>query len=68
MGLLWGVEFDVDVAPSIYLNCNQTGVLLGLLSTNAVRIMPCLTINKIEIDEGIKKFEDGINKTKKDLI
>ena len=68
MGLLWGVEFDIDVAPSIYLNCNEMGVLLGLLSTNAVRIMPCLTINKSEIDEGIKKFEDGINKTKKDLI
>ena len=31
MGLLWGVAFDVDVAPSIYLKCNQTGDLLGLL-------------------------------------
>ncbi|MQG18713.1 MAG: aspartate aminotransferase family protein [SAR202 cluster bacterium] len=68
MGLLWGVEFDIDVAPSIYLNCNETGVLLGLLSTNAVRIMPCLTINQDEIDEGIKRFEDGLNKTKGDLI
>ena len=65
MGLLWGVEFDFDVAPSIYLNCNEQGVLLGLLSTNAVRIMPCLTINQAEIDEGIKRFEEGINKHKR---
>ncbi len=62
MGLLWAVEFGSDMAPSVYPACNAEGVLLGLIGPNSVRLMPPLTIDEAEIDEGLEKLERGLVK------
>lgn len=62
MGLLWAMEFQTDMASSVYPTCNSEGILLGLIGPNAVRLMPSLTINEDEIDEGLARLERGLVK------
>ena len=62
MGLLWAVEFNSDLSAAVYSACNETGLLLGLLRPNAIRLMPPLTVSKDEIDEAVDRLERGLTK------
>ena len=62
MGLLWAVEFNSDLSAAVYSACNETGLLLGLLRPNAIRLMPPLTVSKDEIDEAMDRLERGLTK------
>jgi len=56
-GLLIAVEFNDAITPKLVPQTNQEGLLLNPLKPNAIRIMPPLTINAAEVDEGLAKLE-----------
>jgi acetylornithine/N-succinyldiaminopimelate aminotransferase len=52
-GLLIAVEFNKDMSGAIKLACIENGMTINDVKSNAVRIMPPLTISNKEIDEAL---------------
>ena len=65
MGLIWAMEFNADIAASVYPASNEAGLLLGLLRPNSIRLMPPLTVSKSEIDEAVNRLRDGAHERRK---
>ena len=61
-GLLAAVEFDSDISGQILTNANEAGVLLNGVKPNAVRLMPPLNVSAEEIDEGVGRLEQALQK------
>jgi acetylornithine/succinyldiaminopimelate/putrescine aminotransferase len=61
-GLLAAVEFDSDISGRVLSQANEAGVLLNGVKPNAVRLMPPLTVTPEEIDEGIGRLEQALEK------
>ena len=62
MGLLWAVQFNSDLTPSLVSASNEEGLLMNPMRPNAVRLMPPLTVTEEEIDEAMQRLEAGLNK------
>ena len=62
MGLLWAVQFNSDLTPSLVSASNEEGLLMNPMRPNAVRLMPPLTVTEEEIDEAMQRLEVGLNK------
>jgi len=62
MGLLCAVEFSEDVSAQVISSCNESGLLLNMVKPNAIRLMPPLTVNASEVDEGLERLKVGISK------
>ena len=62
MGLLWAVQFNSDLTPSVVSASNEEGLLMNPMRPNAVRLMPPLTVTEEEIDEAMQRLEAGLNK------
>jgi len=65
MGLLWAVEFDSEITPSVITGCNEAGLLMNPMRPNAVRLMPVLTITEDEIDEALVRLSTGLTNATK---
>ncbi|HEU0022952.1 MAG TPA: aspartate aminotransferase family protein [Dehalococcoidia bacterium] len=61
-GLLTAMYFDSDISGQVLTNANAAGILLNGVRPNAVRFMPPLNITPQEIDEGIGRLEDALQK------
>lgn len=61
-GLLAAVEFDSDISGQVLTNANEAGLLLNGVKPNAVRLMPPLNITAAEIDEGVDRLEQALQK------
>jgi acetylornithine/N-succinyldiaminopimelate aminotransferase len=53
MGLVIGVELSVD-GESVYSKCLEEGLLINCTQGNILRIMPPMTVTRLEIDKAIK--------------
>jgi predicted acetylornithine/succinylornithine family transaminase len=60
LGLLLAAEFHEAVAFDLVAACNQEGLLLNPVRPNAVRLMPPLTVEPEEVDEGLLRLERGL--------
>ena len=63
MGLLYAVEFASEISGSVVSACNELGLLLNAVKSNAVRLMPPLTVSEPEIDQAVKLLSKGIAET-----
>ena len=61
-GLIAALEFDNDISGQVLTQANEAGVLLNGVRPNAVRFMPPLTITKEEIDEGLGRLDEALQK------
>ncbi len=61
-GLIAALEFDSDISGQVLTQANEAGVLLNGVRPNAVRFMPPLTITKEEIDEGLGRLDEALQK------
>ena len=59
-GLLLAVEFHEAIAGDVVGRCNEQGMLLNPVRPNAARFMPPLTVSAAEVDEGVVRFERGL--------
>lgn len=66
MGLLYAVEFATEISAAVVSACNEVGVLLNPVKPNAIRLMPPLTVNEVEIDQAIERLEAGLEATQAD--
>ncbi len=57
IGLLWALQFNSDLTPSVIEQSNKAGLLMNPLRPNAIRLMPPLTVTKEEIDQALAKLE-----------
>lgn len=62
VGLLLAVEFYNPIAPQVVSACNEEGVLLNPVRPTAIRFMPPLILTSQEVDEGVARFERGLNR------
>ena len=61
-GLLVAVEFENNIASDVLSLSNQAGVLLNMVKPNTLRLMPPLTISSDEVDEGVTRLEQALNR------
>jgi len=61
-GLLIAMEFDSDISGQVLTHANEAGLLLNGVRPNAIRFMPPLTITPEEIDEGVGRLEEALQK------
>ncbi len=61
MGLLYAVFFNSDISAAVVSACNEVGLLLNPLRSNAVRLMPPLTVTGEEIDHALERLDAGLN-------
>ncbi|OEC85872.1 MULTISPECIES: aspartate aminotransferase family protein [Methanobacterium] len=65
-GLLIAIEIlDENITSSLNSKCLDEGLILNVTHGNIVRIFPALTITKEEMEEGLKIFENSLNKYKR---
>ena len=62
MGLLWAIQFNSDMTPTVVPALNEAGLLTNPMRPNAIRIMPPLTVTTEEIDEAMERLEAGLTK------
>lgn len=61
-GMLIGVQLRDGVAASdVAAACRRSGLIVGPLSLSAVRVTPALNIPLAVLDEGVQRFERGLN-------
>ena len=53
LGLMIGVNLDIDDASEIALKCVDEGLLINCTQKNILRIMPPMTINEKDVDSAI---------------
>ncbi len=62
LGLMRGLRVkSADIQNSIVGNSLEEGLIILKAGRNTVRFLPSITISKIEIDEGFKRFEKAID-------
>jgi len=59
-GLLVAMEFDRDIAPSLVMDCLKKGLLVNQLKENAIRFMPPLIIDNVEVDEALDILDKAL--------
>lgn len=57
MGLMLGIIVDADKRAELVNKCIENGLLVITAGTNAIRLLPPLTISYEEIDEALKIFK-----------
>jgi predicted acetylornithine/succinylornithine family transaminase len=62
VGLLVGVETTQEIAGRVVGECNKEGLLLNPARPNVVRFMPPLIVTEADVDEGVRRFERGLQK------
>jgi predicted acetylornithine/succinylornithine family transaminase len=60
MGLLWALQFNSDMTPTVMPALNEAGLLTNPMRPNAIRLMPPLTVTTEEIDEAMARLETGL--------
>lgn len=61
-GLLAAMDFDDAISGQVLSNCNEAGLLLNGPRPNTIRFMPPLNITPAEIDEGVGRLEQALEK------
>ena len=61
-GLLAAMDFDEAISGQVLTNCNEAGLLLNGPRPNTIRFMPPLNISPEEIDEGVGRLEEALEK------
>jgi acetylornithine/N-succinyldiaminopimelate aminotransferase len=56
-GLLWGVEFQRDMAEEVTLACLEGGLIVNNVRPNVLRLSPPLTIGEAELEQGLAVLE-----------
>ncbi|MCM8760140.1 MAG: aspartate aminotransferase family protein [Candidatus Omnitrophica bacterium] len=56
LGLMLGMEMEREANWLVHL-CAENGLLINCTQGNIIRIMPAITVNKEEIDEGIEVID-----------
>ncbi|MBU0682967.1 MAG: aspartate aminotransferase family protein [Candidatus Omnitrophota bacterium] len=56
MGLMIGVEMELEDASSLAVECMKEGLLINCTQKNILRIMPPINVTKEEIDLAIEKI------------
>jgi acetylornithine/N-succinyldiaminopimelate aminotransferase len=56
-GLLWGVEFQRDMAEEVTLGCLEGGLIVNNVRPNVLRLSPPLTIGEAELEQGLAVLE-----------
>ena len=62
LGLMLGVELDIEDASFIANDCVEEGLLINCTQMNILRIMPPITVTKDEIDMAIDKLSNVLEK------
>ena len=62
MGLLWAIQFNSDMTPTVVPALNEASLLTNPMRPNAIRLMPPLTVTREEIDEAMERLETGLTK------
>ena len=62
MGLLWALQFNSDMTPTVVPALNEAGLLTNPMRPNAIRLMPPLTVTTDEIDEAMERLETGLTR------
>ncbi len=57
IGLMVGLELKIDSFP-IFLKCLQKKLIINSTHKNVLRIMPALSVTKLELDKGLKILEE----------
>lgn len=65
LGLMIGIEMDMEDANVIYMNCLKKGLLINCTQKNILRIMPPACVTKKEIDAAIAILKGVIASVKK---
>jgi len=61
LGLMRGLRVkDADTVSKILTNSMNEGLIILKAGRNTVRFLPSITITKVEIDEGFKRFEKAL--------
>jgi len=60
LGLMIGIDLTIDVKKLVE-HCYNNSLLIAKAGDHTVRFLPPLIIQKSQIDEGIKKFENALN-------
>ena len=61
-GLLAAMEFEGDISGQLLTNANEAGLLLNAVKPNTVRFMPPLTITREEIDQGVERLVQALDR------
>ena len=61
-GLMIGIEFDFPVAPIRKQLLFEEKIFTGVSGTNTIRILPPLTLTKIQVDHFMNSLEKVLNK------
>lgn len=60
LGLMIGVELDMDDADAVYKKCLSKGLLINCIQKNILRIMPPLCVRINEAERFIKILEESL--------
>jgi len=60
LGLMIGVELNVEDASGIYMKCLEKGLLINCTQKNILRIMPPLCVKKSEIKKAMQILEESL--------
>jgi len=60
LGLMIGLEIDMDDADVIYKKCLSKGLLINCTQNNILRIMPPLSVDKKEISDAVEILEASL--------
>ncbi|MFH1878439.1 MAG: aspartate aminotransferase family protein [Candidatus Omnitrophota bacterium] len=63
MGLMLGVETDLEDAGKIVEHCVEEGLLINCTQKNILRIMPPITVTKEYIDMAVEKISKAMGKS-----
>lgn len=68
VGLLNAVEFDSGIAPMVLATSNELGLLLNAIPPDKIRLMPPLTVTKLEIDNALKILDAGLTQIAQETL
>lgn len=64
VGVMIGVELNMEDAAIVYTKCLEKGLLINCTQKNILRIMPPLCVTKAEIDKAMKILKEALMETK----
>jgi acetylornithine/N-succinyldiaminopimelate aminotransferase len=60
-GLMWAVQFDADIGERVTNATLANGLIVNNVRPNAIRIVPPLTVNNEELEQGLAILEHVID-------
>jgi acetylornithine/N-succinyldiaminopimelate aminotransferase len=60
-GLLWGIEFEREMAEEVTLACLEAGLMVNNVRPNVLRLSPPLTISDTELEKGLAILQNVLS-------